>query len=458
MLPSAQLYPLVVLWLQALGVAPHATGLAALAWVVTATLLAQSLRPSALARALLSPTDGLARGGYARVARTWSRRWLSPAWLTPCLLRAALALVDPDPAGWPTAGLTHLALDTVRLGRWEVFVLGVVWQGRVLPVAWRARPYPLPKGVFTPTACALLRQVAGAWPAGADRPAHLLADRGFPSHELFRTLRQLGWHWTVRLRARGTLAVDGQPRPLRALLATASTARWTTWGAGYGQGAKAIPGTLAIGRGLRVLPRHQRDAASLGHQARRRAQRLRDLAAKHPGRGPATTPDLEAWVLLFSSLPTWRAAATGYRRRWPVEGTFRDAQGGWDGAHGWHLDRAVARRDDGPAVEAIVGLWAPATLLQSWIGHQTAQPDAPTPVQRVVGQWTTTGRLSLLARGRFALTEPNGRLRHWLVPALTAGAQQVAAAPPPRARPRLVPPGAPASPAAQPPRRAGAAA
>ena len=108
MLPSTELYPLVVAWLQALGVAPHATALRSLAGVLTATLLAQSVRPSALMRALLSPTDRLARSGYTRLARVWRRRWLSPEWLTPGLVRAALALVPPDPVGWPTAGLTHV--------------------------------------------------------------------------------------------------------------------------------------------------------------------------------------------------------------------------------------------------------------------------------------------------------------------------------------------------------------
>src|SRR5215218_2408256 len=108
MLSSAELYPLVRAWLQAMGVAPHATALAALPILVTTLLVGQSLRPSALMRALLSPTPVPARQRYKRVARAWTRRWLSPEWLTPCLVRAALALVAPDPAGTPTAGLTHL--------------------------------------------------------------------------------------------------------------------------------------------------------------------------------------------------------------------------------------------------------------------------------------------------------------------------------------------------------------
>src|SRR5215211_360193 len=196
MLSSAELYPLVRAWLQAMGVAPHATALAALAHLVTTLLVGQSLRPSALMRALLSPSPVPARQRYKRVARAWTRRWLSPEGLTPCLVRAALALVAPDPAGTPTAGQTHLALDSVRCGPWEIFTVGVVWHGRVLPVGWAVLPYPWPKRQFTPTVCALLRTVGAAWPT--ERPVHLVADRAFASRGLLQTLGELGWGYTLR--------------------------------------------------------------------------------------------------------------------------------------------------------------------------------------------------------------------------------------------------------------------
>ena len=114
MLPAPELYPLVLRWLQAVEITAHPTALPALAHLVTALLVGQSLRPTALMRALLSPEPVPARQRYKRVRRTWARRWLTPAWLTPRLVRAALALVRPDPPGSPTAGLTHLALDSVR--------------------------------------------------------------------------------------------------------------------------------------------------------------------------------------------------------------------------------------------------------------------------------------------------------------------------------------------------------
>ena len=66
-MPSSQeLYPLVLAWLQALP-APtpiHPAALTALAHLVTALLVGQSLRPTALMRALLSPLPVPARQRY----------------------------------------------------------------------------------------------------------------------------------------------------------------------------------------------------------------------------------------------------------------------------------------------------------------------------------------------------------------------------------------------------------
>jgi hypothetical protein len=437
-----ELYPLVALWLQALEVTGHPTARAALSHLVTALLVGQSLRSTALMRALLSPEPVPARQRYKRVARAWGRRWLSPAWLTPRLVGAALALVGPDPAGRPTAGLTHLALDSVRCGPWELFTLGVAWHGRVLVVGWAVLPYPWPKGRFTPAVGALVARVAAAWPP--DRPAHLVADRAFPSHALFRALRRAGWGWTVRLRATLPVTVDGQGRTVREQRGRARLNGWTAAAAGYGSGPGAVPGLLVVGRGLAVVPGHQGGPASLARRAGRHARRQRHLAGKHPRQRPDASPQTDAWVALFSTHADRLAATTSYGRRWATEGSYRDGQGGWDGRHGWGLEPSVARLADPAAVGGVVGLWALGTLVQSWVGDQAGHPAAPAPVRAARGEWTTTGRLSVWARGRLALTEPSGRLRPWLHATLTAGAGLVAAATPAPApavpRPLRVPP------------------
>jgi len=421
---SAELYPVVLLWLQALGVSGHPTARAALGQLVTALLVGQSLRSTALMRALLSPKPVPARQRYKRVARAWTRRWLSSAWLTPSLVRAALALVGPDPAGRPTAGLTHLALDSVRCGPWEIFTLGVAWHGRVLVVGWEVLAYPWPKGRFTPAVCALIERVAAAWPS--DRSAHLVADRAFPSRPLFGALQRAGWGWTVRLRATLPVTVAGQARTVREHLAHAALAGWTAVAAGYGRGSGALAGTLVIGRGLEVIPAHQAGPASLARRAARPARRRQHLATKHPRQRPDASAQTDAWVALFSTHPAWLAATTSDGRRWATEGSYRDGQGGWDGQHGWDLEPTVARLTDPATVGGVVGLWALGTLLQSWVGDQVGQPAAPPVVRAVRQEWTTTGRLSVWARGRLALTEPSGRLRAWLPTTLAAGARRVA--------------------------------
>jgi hypothetical protein len=426
MLSPAELYPSVLAWLQALGLAPHRAALGGLAHLVTALLLAQSLRPSALMRALSSPQPVPARQRYKRVRRALGRAWLAPARLTPPLVRAALALAPPD-----ERGLTHLALDSVRCGRWEVFTLGVAWHGRALVVGWAVLPYPWPKGRFTPAVCALVRQVAASWPP--DRPAHLVADRAFPSHALLEELARARWGWTLRLSARHHVTVGGRCQQVRAHLAAADRDAWAATAAAYGGPASPRRGTLVLGRGLAVLPAWRANAGSLRAEAARGARRARHLASKHRGR--AATPQTDAWVALFSSHAEPLAAVRSYGRRWGIEGAYRDAQGGWDGKHGWDLEPTLARLAAAADVAAVVGLWALGSLIQSHLGDQAGRRDAPPAVRAIRREWTTTGRLSVWARGRFALTDPSGRLRAWALAALTAGAARLARPAPGQAPP-----------------------
>ena len=424
MLLPEQLYPLVLRWLHGLELGAHRTSQASVAAVLTALLVAQSLRPAALMRALPSPEPVPARQRYRRYQRVLTSARLTPAWVSPALVRGALQQGPPQPGPGPWTGLTYLALDSVRAGRWELFTVGVVWHGRVLPVGWAVLPYPWPKGQFTPTVCALLRQVAAVWPP--DRPVHLVADRAFPSYDFFATLQALGWGWTVRLQARHWVTVAGQLQLARTLLADARVGTWRAYPAHYGAAARGLAGTVVVGRGLLVVPPHQCNLGSARARARRLGQRAQHAASKNKRR----TAETDQWVLLFTSHTTVVAARGSYRRRWPIEGSYRDAQGGWDGRHGWDLTRELARAATPAVVERLAGLWALGTLLQSWVGHQIGLPTAPPLVQQVAAGWTTTGRLSVWARGQLALREPSGRLAPWLADTLRQGADQIAAAPP----------------------------
>lgn len=420
-MPAPQVvYPVVVRWIEAVigpgqGIAHHA-----LARLVLALVQGQRLTAASLVRASLSITTVPARQGYKRLARALGRPWLTPAFLTPRLLRAALALTaDPTP---------HLALDSVRLGRWEVFTVGLVWHRRVLVVGWTVLPYPWPKGMFTPTVCALVAQVAAAWPPDRAAP-HLVADRGFPSTRFFATLTRLGWGFSVRLRATDGVDVAGVPQTVRTVLGRTTQGTFTAMAATYGTSRQAAAGTLVVGRGLPVLAWHQRDDGSARQRIKQAARRDHHVATKR-GRGVVRqAPPTDRWLVLFTTHSTWRPALMSYRQRWATEGSYRDAQSGWDGGSGWDLDGAVARLPDTDAVARLVGLWALGLLLQTWVGDQTGQTTDAT-LQAARASWTTTGRLSVWARGRLVLLDPRPHLQPWLLITLTAGADRIAAAPP----------------------------
>jgi hypothetical protein len=275
----------------------------------------------------------------------------------------------------------------------------------------------------------LLWRVAASWPA--ERRPHLVADRGFPSLKLFRTLEQLGWGWTVRLRVKLNVGVAGEIRAIADLLACHQAGRWTDQAITYGTGRQRVAGRLVIGRGdpLRVLPRHQANPGSLRQRARQQATRLRELRSKHPGRRASQAAQTDGWVLLFTSHTTWLEASRSYTRRWSTEGSYRDAQGGYDGQHGWDLEPTLAREPDAHVVDRLVGLWALSSAIQTALGDRLTRPDAAPAVAQARARWTTTDRLSVWMRGRFALTDPWGDLAPSILAALHDTARRLRDAP-----------------------------
>jgi hypothetical protein len=418
MLSPDALYPGIHGVVQAMGVARGGAGEASL---VTAVLLGQSLRRAELGRAQASERPVPARQRYLRVARGLTRPWLSSAELTPHLIRAALAVVDE--------AVPHLAMDTVRCGAWESITVGVVWHGRVLPIGWAVLPYPWPKGAFTPAVTQLLWRISAAWPA--ERRPHLVADRGFPSRVLFRTLEQLGWGWTIRLRARLTVGIDGTARHLRELLARARPGVWSCQAITYGTGRQRVPGHLVLGRGdaLPIRPRHQATPGSARQRRRQQVARQQEVRGKHPTRQTSSAEQTDGWLILFTSHTDWLPASRSYSRRWSTEGSYRDAQGGYDGQHGWDLEDTLTRLTDPAVVDRVFGLWALGTLLQSWIGHHLGGTHLPDAVREVRAHWTTSGRLSVWMRGRFALTHLSDALHSWLLDSLAALAQRLRSSP-----------------------------
>jgi hypothetical protein len=139
----------------------------------------------------------LFRGGKANVAskeRQFSR-WLHNDRVRPMLVyQTSVAKVVAE---WAEQRL-YLALDTSQLwGRFTIVCLSLVYRGRALPLGWVV----CASGSATVAVARyqrMLAQVAAQLPTRSK--VILLADRGFMDVKLLRLLRQLGWHYRIRLR------------------------------------------------------------------------------------------------------------------------------------------------------------------------------------------------------------------------------------------------------------------
>ena len=136
------------------------------------------------------------RGFYAQSKQRRVRRWLGNSRINihrlyKPLIRAALAT-------WKAECL-YLCLDTSLF--WEEYCLirlAVVYRGRSIPLAWRVLEHAS-ASVSCDTYQALLKQSAQYLPSGV--AVILLADRGFVHTRAMKTMRQLGWHYRIRIKS-----------------------------------------------------------------------------------------------------------------------------------------------------------------------------------------------------------------------------------------------------------------
>jgi hypothetical protein len=411
--PDLRLCPLFTTLLHALLGHVHQHTLHAVADLVWALLLSQSLHPADLARALPELKTPCARQALRRVQRVLGCPLLQSQFLTPLLIDGALRLV-------PDAEVT-LVLDSTRCRHWELFTLGVVFGGRVLPVAWAVLPYPWPKGQFTPTAVGLLERTFRHWPP--TRPVHLLADRGFPSLPFCRclaqgaTTRPLGF--TMRLRASDFVRLaDGRAYKVGDLEQDLAPGQWTIQPASYLKRGHAGPTTwLVIGRGIPSYPAHQQGPADQARRARRTARRQAHVRSK--GQPQAVRTDT-AWALL-SVVPSAAGAVARYAVRFHTEPTYRDLKS-------WDLAPVADRHTEWDAVDRILGLAVLGYFAQAAIGAAAGRTEEPS-VRARQQQWCTTDRLSVFWRGRQVLHDRAHDWRPWLQTLLPALTQTLTAVP-----------------------------
>jgi hypothetical protein len=286
MTASAVGYAHIHTWITSLLGPVHATVRVPVAWALLCLLLAQRATPAALARALPAEHAGSGRACLRRVRRWWCGPPLEQVYLRPRLIYTALTVLPPGTS-------VVVALDTTRLGPWEVWLAGIVVAGRTLPSGWAVIPYPWPQGRLRSTPLALIHQRQRALPTGVRWP--LVADRGFPRAALFAPLRQGGTDCRVRRRLSDWVTV-GQGDALvvdHFEAGRLGVERRTTATMGCGRpNQPLVPGWIVVSPAVAAPPQHKQNPGTL----RERAARARCHAQHRKPKQDRQTPPPSAAV------------------------------------------------------------------------------------------------------------------------------------------------------------------
>ena len=410
-------YEPVYAWVKQVVGQTHRTVGRTVAWAVLCIVVAQRVTPAALARALPQEQAGSGRSCLRRVRRWWQGPTVEQVEISPQLIRQALGGQRPPQS-------VIVAMDTTRVGPWEVWLAGIVVGGRTLPVGWAAIPYPWPKGRYRATTLALVAQLQKAFPA--DVRWSVVADRGFPSAALFAQLRAGGTNFSIRLRLSDWVRVAGVYAKVLDHLATGRLRVGHRAVATVGHGQPTQPlvrGWVVVSAAVATPPPHKNNP---GTQRERLGRARRHARHRQHQRGRKTTPPralaqryTQTWVL-FSTAPTKALAVREYACRMASEETFRD----WH--HHWAVRAATISLPTEAMVTRFMGIVCVAYMLQMLVGYQVSRtPD----VQRRRAQWTVTGRISWFWCGQRVFTDPGYDWSAWLTQQWVSFAQLSAPAP-----------------------------
>ena len=393
----------------------HTTVVVTVAWAVVCLLGAQRVTAAALARALPAEHAGSGRSCLRRVRRWWCGPALDQAALSPALIRLALTLLAADQR-------VVVALDTTRLGPWEVWLAGLVIAGRTLPIGWAVIPYPWPKGRFRVTTLALIQQLQGAFPAGARWT--LVADRGFPSAALLAQLRQGRTDFSVRLRLSDWVTVRGVYATVAIHLAAGRLGVGHRTAAAMGCRRPAQPlvrGWGVVSAAVAALPKHKQNPGTARERAKRAKAHAQHRTHKQgrKTKPPSATAQryAQTWVL-FTTAPTVVQAVAAYAQRMPIEETFRD----WHS--GWGVRAAVVALPTEAMVHRLIGVVCLTYHLQMHLGQRVSVD--PRGQQRRA-QWTVTDRVSWFWCGQRLFDDPGHDWSGWLAQQWESLGQPVAA-------------------------------
>ena len=395
-------YEPVYAWVKQVLGQTHRTVGRTVAWAVLCIVVAQRVTPAALARALPHEQAGSGRSCLRRIRRWWQ----GPAWaqaeISPQLIRQALRLHS-------TSQSVVVAMDTTRVGPWEVWLAGIVVGGRTLPIGWAVIPYPWPQGRYRATTLTLVRQLQAAFPSGVRWS--VVADRGFPSAALFAQLRAGGTDCSIRLRLSDWVRVAGVYAKVLEHVAAGRLRGGQRVAVTIGNGHPTQPlvrGWVVISAAVAPLPRHKQNPGT--HRERQGRARCHARHRQHK-RGRKTTPPsalaqryAQTWVL-FSTAPTKTQAVREYAGRRAIEETFRD----WH--HHWAVRAATITLPTEAMVTRLIGIVCLAYTLQMRVGSQVSHtPDA----QQRRAQWTVTGRISWFWCGQRVFADSGYDWSTWL--------------------------------------------
>jgi hypothetical protein len=397
----------------------HTTVVVTVAWAVLCLLVAQRITSAALARALPAEHAGSGRSCLRRVRRWWSGPALDQTTISPALIRLAFMLLAADQP-------VVVALDTTRLGPWEVWLAGIVIAGRTLPIGWAVIPYPWPKGRFRATTLVLLQQLQQAFPAGVRWT--LVADRGFPSAVLFAQLRQGGTDFSVRLRLSDWVTVDRVYATVSAHLTAGRLIVGQRTAAMIGRGTVEQPlvsAAIVVSAAVVTPPRHKQNPGTARERAHRAKQHAQSRKHKQ---GRKTKPPsavaqryAQTWIL-FTTASTVAQAVAEYAGRMSIEETYRD----WH--HHWAVRAAVVGLPTEAMVTRLIGIVCLAYTMQMHLGQRVSVD--PISQQRRA-QWTVTDRISWFWCGQRLFTDPGYDWSGWLAQQWESLGQLVTTAPAP---------------------------
>jgi Transposase DDE domain len=161
-----------------------------LAWMMVGLMCAKTVSLGAWAPYVVG------RAQYAQSLVRRFRRWLDNNRIQVEPLYGPL--IEQALVSW-MGKRVYVALDTSML--WNTYCLirlSLIYRGRAVPLGWRVIEHGSAAVAFE-TYKALLAEVQSHLPLACK--AVFLADRGFADTQLMSHLRQLGWHFRIRIKA-----------------------------------------------------------------------------------------------------------------------------------------------------------------------------------------------------------------------------------------------------------------